>query len=118
MKECWDRQIEDVIEFYAAWTELGTGEGAYKVARQKVARLLAARKNLRDFLPHEGEFGVPKSSLDGLRESVFKDGKVPKIAGLRLKEGEVLDSVGLIKRIAGDERFPSVSRVAVDPSGL
>ena len=73
VKERWDRQIEDVIEFYAAWTELGTGEGAYKVARQKVARLLAARKNLRDFLPHEGEFGVPKSSLDGLRESVFKE---------------------------------------------
>lgn len=118
VKERWDRQIEDVIEFYAAWTEIGTGEGAYKVARQKVARLLAARKNLRDFLPHEGEFGVPKSSLDGLRESVFRvfrDGKVPAIPGLRLKKGEALDSVGLIKRIAGDERFPSVSRVAVDP---
>lgn len=118
VKERWDKQVKDVIEFYAAWTEIGTGEGAYKVARQKVARLLAARKNLRDFLPHEGEFGVPKSSLDGLRESVFRvfrDGKVPPIAGLRLKEGEALDSVGLIKRIAGDERFPSVSRVAVDP---
>ena len=115
VKERWDKQIEDIIEFYSAWTEIGTGEGAYKAARQKVARLLAARKNLRDFLPHEGECGVPKSSLDGLRESVFKDGKVPKIAGLRLKEGEALDSVGLIKRISGDGRFPSVSRVAVDP---
>ena len=40
---------------------------------------------------------------------------VPAIPGLRLKKGEALDSVGLIKRIAGDERFPSVSRVAVDP---
>ena len=115
VKERWDRQIEDVIEFYAAWTEIGTEEGAYKAARQKVARLLAARKNLRDFLPHEGEFGVPKSSLDGLRESVFKNGTLPAVAGLRLKKGEALDSVGLIKRIAGDGRFPSVSRVAVDP---
>lgn len=115
VKERWDKQLKDVIEFYAAWAEIGTGEGAYKAARQKVARLLAARKNLRDFLPHEGECGVPKSSLDGLRESVFKNGKVPKIAGLRLKEGEALDSVGLIKRVAGDKRFPSVSRVAVDP---
>ena len=115
VKERWDRQVEDVIEFYAAWAEIGTGEGAYKAARQKVARLLAARKNLRDFLPYEGEFGIPKSSLDGLRESVFRDGKVPAVAELRLKEGEALDSVGLIKRIAGDERFPSVSRVAVDP---
>ena len=33
---------------------------------------------------------------------------------MSLKEGEALDSVGLIKRIAGDGRFPSVSRVAVD----
>lgn len=115
VKERWDKQLKDVIEFYAAWAEIGTGEGAYKAARQKVARLLAARKNLRDFLPHEGECGVPKSSLDGLRESVFKNGRVPKIAGLRLKEGEALDSVGLIKRVAGDKRFPSVSRVAVDP---
>ena len=115
VKERWDKQVKDVIEFYSAWTEIGTGEGAYKAARQKVARLLAARKNLRDFLPHEGESGVPKSSLDGLRESVFRDGKVPAIPGLRLKEGEALDSVGLIKRVAGDERFPSVSRVAVDP---
>ena len=95
MKERWDKQVEDVIEFYAAWAEIGTGEGAYKAARQKVARLLAARKNLRDFLPHEGEFGIQKSSLDGLRESVFRDGKGPEIAGLRLKEGEVLDSVAL-----------------------
>nr|WP_314717097.1 type III-B CRISPR-associated protein Cas10/Cmr2 [uncultured Fretibacterium sp.] len=115
VKERWDKQVEDVIEFYAAWAEIGTGEGAYKAARQKVARLLAARKNLRDFLPHEGEFGIQKSSLDGLRESVFRDGKGPEIAGLRLKEGEALDSVGLIKRISGDGRFPSVSRVAVDP---
>lgn len=115
VKERWDKQVEDVIEFYAAWAEIGTGEGAYKAARQKVARLLAARKNLRDFLPHEGEFGVPKSSLDGMRESVFTGRKVPAIGGLRLKEGEALDSVGLIKRLAGDERFPSVSRVAVDP---
>ena len=75
VKERWDKQVEDVIEFYAAWAEIGTGEGAYKAARQKVARLLAARKNLRDFLPHEGEFGIQKSSLDGLRESVFRDGK-------------------------------------------
>ena len=36
-------------------------------------RLLAGRKNCRDFLPANGRPGVPKSSLDGLRESVLKD---------------------------------------------
>ena len=35
-------------------------------------RLLAGRKNCRDFLPAKGDAGVPKSSLDGQRESVLK----------------------------------------------
>lgn len=112
-KERWDRQIEDVIEFYAAWTPVRDN---YKKARQDVARLLAARKNLRDFKPHLGEAKVPKSSLDGLRESVFLNGDItPKIPGARLKKGEALDAVGLIKRLAEDKFFPAVSRVAVDP---
>ena len=69
--------------------------------------------NLRDFLPHEREFGVPKSSLDGLRESVFKDGKVLAVAGLRLKKGEALDSVGLIKRITQAFRFTKTFTVEI-----
>ena len=110
----WNSQIADVVEFYEAWVELDSSN--YKASRQKVARLLAARKNLRDFKVHAGEAGVPKSSLDGLRESVFKSGNEKfKILGVRIKKGEALDTVGLIKRVAGDEYFPSVSRVAVDP---
>ncbi|NLL37960.1 MAG: type III-B CRISPR-associated protein Cas10/Cmr2 [Fretibacterium sp.] len=109
----WREQLEDVIEFYAAWVELA-GEDDYKRARQEAARLLAARKNLRDFKPHKGEAGIPKSSLDGLRESVFKSSR----KGSRprgVKEGESLDAVGLIKRRTGDEGFPSVSSIAVNP---
>jgi CRISPR-associated protein Cmr2 len=64
----WDYQKNGVIEFYSAWQPLGD---SYKQTRQNVARLLAARKNLRDFTPWEGTAKVPKSSLDGLRESVL-----------------------------------------------
>ena len=83
--------------------------------------LLTGRKNCRDFLPAKGKPGVPKSSLDGLRESVLKDpAKEPwpsKFrARLRVRKGEQLDVVGLVKRVAeGTKRYPSVSRVAADP---
>lgn len=77
-KERWESQIEDIIEFYAAWVEVKDTVNAYKEARKEVGRLLAARKNLRDFKTHKGEHNVPKSSLDGLRESVFKYGRQSK----------------------------------------
>lgn len=115
-KDLWDEQVNDVIEFYAAWVHL---DGNYAEARARVERLLAGRKRLRDFIPAKGRPGVPKSSLDGARESVLKDpAKLGTQARLRamLKENEHLDCVGLVKRLAGDpERFPSVARIAADP---
>ena len=118
-QEIWCAQVDDVIEFFAAWTPI---DGKYQDARAQVMRLLAAgRKNCRDFLPANGKPGVPKSSLDGLRESVLKDPVKepwpPNIrARLRIRKGEQLDVVGLVKRVAGgDQSYPSVSRVAADP---
>lgn len=112
----WNDQVEDVIEFYAAWVERTSN---YKADRIRLMRLLAGRKNCRDFLPARGRAGVPKSSLDGRRESVLKPPeKWPRRlrARLRIKEGEQLDVVGLVKRVAGGERpYPSVSRIAADP---
>lgn len=121
----WRCQYErdDVVEFYAAWArEDGVG---YEEARRRVVRLLAGRKALRDFPPWGcGAAGVPKSSLDGARESVRKrEGSPlgrPVLArgGLRMKPDEELDLVGLTKRVhfgSNDVRFPSVSRFAVDP---
>jgi len=112
--DLWNSQVEDVIECYGAWIPL---EGDYRQARKQVMRLLAARKQCRDFKPNAGRRGVPKSSLDGLRESVI-EGKagVKARARLRIKEGEQLCAIGLTKRIAGGEQaFPSVSRVAAEP---
>lgn len=117
-REIWDDQVDDVIEFYAAWVRQ---TGDYRADRARLMRLLAGRKNCRDFLPSKGRAGVPKSSLDGQRESVLKDPmKEPWRdrfrARLRIREGEQLDVVGLVKRTAeGDRPYPSVSRVAADP---
>lgn len=112
----WKMQVDDVIEFYASWTEFT--EVTYQQKRHRVMRLLAGRKNLRDFKPAAGKQGVPKSSLDGARESVLKRGLTPKQKRkLNLSvNGEELDAVGLTKRHAGGMKtYPSVARLAADP---
>ncbi|MDR1649707.1 MAG: type III-B CRISPR-associated protein Cas10/Cmr2 [Synergistaceae bacterium] len=120
----WEYQKNGVIEFYSAWCPFKEDLSDYPEARKNVARLLAGRKNIRDFALWEGAEKVPKSSLDGLRESVLKprkDGREINVRGIRIKKGEELDLVGCVKRAGGqrldDEKraFPSVSRIAVDP---
>jgi CRISPR-associated protein Cmr2 len=130
-KEAWSRQRDqnDVIEFYSAWYPFENDDD-YKTARRDVARLLAARKSLRDFEPNfkPGEkiaFGIRKSSLDGRRESVLlKDqpksgqnrGGDINAGGVWIKAGESLDIVGCVKRSGGGfESFPSIARIALDP---
>ena len=68
-REIWADQVNDVIEFYAAWVPLADD---YPECRRYAMRLLGGRKNCRDFLPAKGRGAVPKSP-DGLRESVLKD---------------------------------------------
>ena len=70
--DIWDEQVkaDDVIEFYAAAVPLES-EADYGRARRRVMRLLAGRKTCRDFRPAKG-YPVPKSSLDGQRESVLR----------------------------------------------
>ncbi len=112
-QDIWDDQVEDVIEFYAAWV---ASTADYRTDRCTLMRLLAGRKNCRDFLPAKGRAGVPKSSLDGQRESVLKEGdrtEWPK--KLRLSIGEQLDVVGVVKRVAeGHRPYSSVARVAAE----
>lgn len=133
-KELWEKQVGDTIEFYAAWIEY---EGSnYQNVRKKLDRLISARKTLRDFIPNAGK-DVPKSSLDGRRESVLllstkltseekADRNYLKTRGDLLaaerstlrdcfKKNEQLDAIGVIKRIAEKKSFPSVARVAIDP---
>jgi CRISPR-associated protein Cmr2 len=114
-QDIWIDQINDVIEFYAAWVP-HTNPGDYKKDRASLMRLLAGRKNLREFhAANEIDKGLPKSSLDGQRATVLKEQmKFP--SNLRIRQGEQLDIIGLVKRVAGGNApYPSVSRVAADP---
>lgn len=125
-KEIWDEQKNDVIEFYAAWVQQ---TGDYKADRKKLMRLLAGRKNCRDFPAANGaDVGIPKSSLDGQRPSVFvqpeQRSKRDELradwpTALRLSPGEELDVVGVTKRVGkrkGEQHpsYPSVARVAAE----
>jgi CRISPR-associated protein Cmr2 len=115
----WNDQVDDVLEFYAAWIPY-SGQN-YQADRTALMRLLAARKRCRDFRPAKGRAGIAKSSLDGLRESVLPSATGRSEAQrrrLRLQKGEELDVVGVVKRIASADlapRYPSVERVAADP---
>ena len=118
----WDKQVRGIIEFY--WSCVNV-EGDYAQARKRLSRLIAGRKNIRDFMPSDFGGRVPKSSLDGMRESVLLHPMPPEKRrtlhrAVRLKDGEYLDASGLIRRAGrmsdnpNDEFFPSISRVAVD----
>ncbi|MGC9260117.1 MAG: type III-B CRISPR-associated protein Cas10/Cmr2 [Phycisphaerae bacterium] len=107
--DIWREQVDDVIEFNAAWVAATTD---YSSDRARLMRLLAGRKQCFDFAPAHGRPGIPKSSLDGLRESVLVKGE----KSIRLAEGEQLDVVGVVKRLAeGNTAYPSVARIAADP---
>ena len=121
VKSRWDIQLDDIIEFYSAWVSIV--DENYFEARKNVARLLAARKNIRDFKANKCDEFVPKSQLDGLRESVLIRNLTEKDLeglplGVQLKPKESLDAIGLIKRVPDDENkddksFDSVMSVAL-----
>jgi len=117
-RNIWDTQINDVLEIYCAWVEIKEDD-QYQACRKRVDELLAARKNTRNFQQSEfGGFGKPKSSLDGLRESVLSASLTTwERARLGLSEAEHLDCAGLVKRLGGLERdqFTPISRIAIDP---
>jgi CRISPR-associated protein Cmr2 len=116
----WRDQVDDVVDFYAAWHEVAPE--TYQADRASLMRLLSARKRCRDFMPAKGRTGVPKSSLDGLRESVLRPpDRWPEHSRrhLRIQKGEQFDVVALVKRAwsppDGNPRYPSVARVAAEP---
>lgn len=117
-KTVWDSQVTDVLEFYGAWVQYGK-EVDFQAARANLMRILSGRKSLRNFLPSSAFEGLPKSSLDGQRDTVLVE--KPRWSRfsrrlLRVKEGEQLDCVGVIKRAWEKTElvFPSVSRIAAD----
>lgn len=126
-EDVWRSQVNDVIEFNAAWVKIkdqsvDKNKTAYQEAHEHVMRLLAGRKACHNFIPAHGIAGRPKSSLDGRRESIWNLEKIRQgVAAslktqLRLQDGEQLDAVGITKRLgAGKIGYPSVTRIAVDP---
>ena len=108
----------DVVELIAAWVPL---TGRYSEDLRALKRLMAGRNRTRNFPPAHGEdAGVPKSSLDGSRESVLSKPEGRKEIRLqrtlRLGRGEQLDALGVTKRVGSGRRsYPSTARIAADP---
>lgn len=117
--ELWDLQVADAIETYAAWSVIEAD--GYRPAYERLKASFAARKNTRNFNPMfppgkdaMGK-GVPKSSLDGLRESVLPKTRTAFPRRFGVNPGEQLDAMGCIKRVLGkQERFTSLARIAAD----
>lgn len=124
--EIWQMQLNDYLEIQAAWAKIT--EKGYSDASQRAASALATRKATRDFTPvHAADawdkrFMLPKSSLDGARETVLLekangDADLSDVARrkLGLSLSEQLDCVGIMKRLGGNsEQFTPVTRVAAD----
>ena len=123
-EEVWQAQIGDLLEGFAAWVSITASTAAangdsYARAGQRLGGVLAARKATRDFRackPLSIE-GLPKSSLDGSLETVLPDWPASDRVRrkLRLSNGEQLDALGVMKRLAGDsDQFTAWSRIAAD----
>lgn len=129
--DIWHAQIADFVEIQSAWAKIDKGD--YLSAVQLASKVLAARKATRDFdpaatCPYQSELMIPKSSLDGLRETVLKENQdAPadereKVSHgtrqkLSLAKSEQLDAVGVIKRLGFEdkaEQFTPISRVMAD----
>jgi CRISPR-associated protein Cmr2 len=109
----WDEQIDSFLEIVASWAPLGD----YVSTRRTLEQAVAARKNLRDFSQWTQQRGnVPKSSLDGARETVLAEPRnrdARLVRKYRIADGEQLDAVGLVKRAGGEpEQFVPVVNVA------
>lgn len=134
--DIWQSQIDDLVEIQWAWAKIENGD--YINASQKVGGVLASRKNTREFNPlainpFQSELCLPKSSLDGFRETVLKedDGDkkdAKKVTSttrrkLALAKSEQLDVLGVVKRLGFEkdesgkkvaEQFTPISRVMAD----
>jgi CRISPR-associated protein Cmr2 len=110
----WAEQVATFLEFAASWLPVGD----YAETRRRIEQAIAGRKMLRDFGAWtHGRGSVPKSSLDGARETVLSPPSTrdPKLAAkYRIADGEQLDAIGLVKRAGGEpDQFVPVVNVAL-----
>lgn len=116
----WEEQVESFLEFNAVWCDVGVA-GGYAAALHELDRSLAARKGLREFARWETQLpGLPKSSLDGVRQTVLREAgerDAVQVRKLRIDRREQLDAVGLIKRAQPQPSggFAPISNVALGP---
>lgn len=124
------RQVRGLMEMQ--WVTTAVGDKGYGDARKHAEAALAARKNTRNWSAWRGVAGVPKSSLDGVRESVldeilFGRGLAPKRESAKVephlpahalrrryyvKPAERLCGVGLLKRLGCDDAVENPERPA------
>lgn len=111
--DIWDIQVNDYVEVQYAWAQIMNND--YRSACETAAELLAARKATRDFEQQTGS-NLPKSSLDGARETVLPEKQSKKLRNkLHLNQSEQLDCVGVVKRLCGKtEQFTPITRVAAN----
>ncbi len=131
--DIWQAQVNDYVEIQAAWAVVSEKQN-YKQAAELASQVLAARKATRDFhqsianvdkatcvtSPYNTQFMLPKSSLDGAKETVLYEDKHKKLSSstrrqLGLSKSEQLDSLGIIKRLGlkkQAEQFTPFTRVA------
>lgn len=114
-KEARD-QVDELIEFY--WVAVPFRDGGYAAARDEAERLLAARKNTRGWQQPTWAKPVPKSSLDGVRESVLHEsvyggvdgrGGIPPAQRLQwygTDRAERLSGIDVLKRMGFGKLFP------------
>lgn len=111
--------VEDLLELVAAWVRYEDVRD-YGRAREEAERRLASRKLLRDFRGWPG-LALPKSSLDGFRETVLVANRseseaVQAAQRFRLGDQEQLDGIGLVKRMGGNpEQFVPIATIALAP---
>lgn len=110
----WEEQVDTFIEFAASWLPLED----YARTRRQIEQAVAGRKMLRDFGAWtHGRGSVPKSSLDGARETVLQppNSREKKLVRkYRIADGEQIDAIGLVKRAGGEpDQFVPVVNVAL-----
>lgn len=121
--QVWRSQVNDYVEIQAAWAKISEQQ-PYAKAVDLAAKVLASRKATRDFAqitlhPYAADLMIPKSSLDGARETILKeDHKKPLSSKTRAKLGlsasEQLDCLGVVKRLGLREqadRFTAFTRI-------
>ena len=103
-QEMAEAQLNELIEY--SWIALPV-DGSYREARIDADSVLAARKNSKEWEQISWNIGleVPKSSLDGARESVIYEEAFDQLSEenrrrfFGIKKGERLCGVSLLKRL-------------------